>query len=135
MRSRSALAALPARSGPRGQRSVRQRPASAEGRIADDRAKPAIELPDGPPTLECAQIGYQRSRVAHRRDGSRCAVTLPDEPAPVAEVRRRVRRSVTGKSEGAVVRRMDVLMTPGGGDVQFQLRALPGINALAEGAR
>ena len=55
---------------------------------------------------------------------------------PVAEVS--VEASAfgkTGKSEGAVVRRMDVLMTPGGAADVFQaLRALPGINAPAEGA-
>ena len=41
----------------------------------------------------------------------------------------------TGKSEGAVVRRSDVLMTPGGvADIFQSLRTLPGITAPAEGA-
>jgi hypothetical protein len=113
-------------------------PALQKGVIADDRGAFTIDLPDGPCVLECAQIGYQRSRVTLTvRDGlAPLRVTLPDEPVPVAEVS--VEASAfgkTGKSEGAVVRRMDVLMTPGGAADVFQaLRALPGINAPAEGA-
>ncbi len=113
-------------------------PTLQKGVIADDRGAFAIELPDGPCVIECAQIGYQRSRVSLVvRDGlAPLRVTLPDEPVPVAEVS--VEASAfgkTGKSEGAVVRRADVLMTPGGAADIFQsLRALPGINAPAEGA-
>ncbi|MFN8588819.1 MAG: TonB-dependent receptor [Candidatus Eisenbacteria bacterium] len=113
-------------------------PALQKGVIADERGVFALELPDGPCVLECAQIGYQKSRVTLTvRDGlAPLHVTLHDEPVPVAEVN--VEASAfgkTGKSEGAVVRRADVLMTPGGAADIFQsLRALPGINAPAEGA-
>jgi len=61
---------------------------------------------------------------------------LQDEPIPLAEVT--VATSAfgkTGKSEGAVMRRADIVQTPGGSTDIFQaLRALPGINAPNEGA-
>ncbi|MBK7368981.1 MAG: carboxypeptidase-like regulatory domain-containing protein [Candidatus Eisenbacteria bacterium] len=45
-------------------------PALQKGVIADDRGAFTIDLPDGPCVLECAQIGYQRSRVTLTvRDG------------------------------------------------------------------
>jgi vitamin B12 transporter len=61
---------------------------------------------------------------------------LHEAPVPVAEVS--VSASVFGKAagrEGAVVRRGDIMTTPGGtADVFQSLRALPGINAPNEGA-
>src|SRR5437867_8387024 len=67
---------------------------------------------------------------------SELRVTLEDEPVPVGEVV--VAASSfgnSGKSEGAVVRRMDIVTTPGGAADVFQsLRALPGINAPSDGA-
>src|SRR6185503_11774259 len=61
---------------------------------------------------------------------------LAEEPVPVAEVV--VGASSYGKSgrtEGAVLRRREIVMTPGGtADVFQSLRALPGINAPDEGA-
>jgi outer membrane cobalamin receptor len=113
-------------------------PALQKGAVTGTDGTFSIELPDGATLIEFVQMGYQRARLTVAvRDGlAPLRVTLADEPVPVAEVS--VEASAfgkTGKSEGAVVRRGDVLMTPGGAADIFQsLRALPGINAPAEGA-
>jgi vitamin B12 transporter len=97
-----------------------------------------LDLPEGPAVLEVTQVGYQRARVAVSVAPGLAPlrVTLAEEPVPVAEVTVAASSfGKTGKSEGAVVRRADVLMTPGGAADIFQaLRALPGISAPAEGA-
>lgn len=113
-------------------------PAIRAGAVTDERGQFAIELPDGPVTLEISQIGYVRVRmpVDVRAGLAPLAVTLAEAPVPVSEVQ--VTASSfgrTGKAEGAVVRRMDVVTTPGGAADVFQaLRALPGIHAPTEGA-
>src|SRR6185369_11466610 len=95
-------------------------------------------LPAGRHEVEVAQLGYQRLRaeVAVADSAAPLRLVLVDEPVPVAEVT--VSASTfgkSGKSEGAVVRRSDVITTPGGAADVFQsLRALPGINAPNEGA-
>ena len=108
------------------------------GAVADDQGRFSLELPDGPALLEVSQIGYEMARVPLAAAGASAPlrIVLADQPVPVAEVS--VEASSfgrTGKSEGAVVRRMDVYMTPGGaGDIFQALRALPGITAPTEGA-
>ena len=108
------------------------------GAATDERGAFALEVPDGPAVLEVSQIGYQRVRLALSvgPDLAALHVVLADEPVPVAEVTVAASSfGKTGKSEGAVVRRDDVYMTPGGAADIFQsLRALPGISAPAEGA-
>ncbi len=113
-------------------------PALARGAATDEQGRFSIDLPDGAVTLDVSQIGYQHARVT-LTVGEALAplrVALADEPVPVAEVTVAASSfGKTGKSEGAVVRRDDVYMTPGGaGDIFQSLRALPGINAPAEGA-
>src|SRR5204862_2179480 len=63
-------------------------------------------------------------------------VALADEPVPVGEVVVSASSfGKVGKSEGATLRRMDIMMTPGGtADVFQALRTLPSINAPNEGA-
>jgi hypothetical protein len=89
-------------------------------------------------TLDVTQVGYQRVRVAVTVAAGLAPVrvVLAEEPVPVAEVTVAASSfGKSGKSEGAVVRRGDVLMTPGGAADIFQsLRALPGITAPTEGA-
>lgn len=113
-------------------------PALQRGAVADGDGRFTLELPNGPAVLEAVQIGYTRARLTIVVSEALAPLrfTLPDEPIPVAEVSVEASSfGKTGKSEGAVVRRMDVLMTPGGaGDVFQALRALPGINAPTEGA-
>jgi hypothetical protein len=108
------------------------------GGATDEQGRFSLTIPDGPAMLEISQLGYQRAHVPLLvADGARpLRIVLADEPVPVAEVT--VAASSfgrTGGSEGAVVRRDDVYMTPGGAADIFQsLRALPGISAPAEGA-
>ena len=113
-------------------------PSRKSGVITDNEGRFTLDLADGTVVLEVTQIGYQRARLTLVvRDGlSPLAVRLVDEPVPVAEVNVAASSfGKNGKSEGAVVRRIDVLMTPGGAADIFQsLRALPGINAPNEGA-
>lgn len=113
-------------------------PALKRGAVTDGDGRFTLELPEGPATLVVSQIGYTVARLAVTAGGAAAPlrVTLDEEPVPVAEVNVSASSfGKTGKSEGAVVRRMDVYMTPGGaGDVFQALRALPGINAPAEGA-
>ncbi len=98
----------------------------------------AFDLPAGPCVLEAMGIGYAKSRLSFdvRPDAVPLRLVLGDAPVPISEVT--VASSTFGKaggSEGAVLNRMDVYMTPGGaGDVFQSLRALPGINAPNEGA-
>ncbi len=113
-------------------------PAHRTGAAADDQGRFALELPPGRTQLEVSQMGYERARlVVTVTDGlAPLRVVLGDEPLELAEVQ--VATSAfgrAGKSEGATLRRMDVIMTPGGtADIMQSLRALPGINAPNEGA-
>lgn len=108
------------------------------GALTDEHGRFALELEPGQAVLEVVQMGFQRSRLAIVvADGApEVRLVMAHEPVPVAEVTVAASSfGKTGKSEGAVVRRMDVYMTPGGaGDIFQSLRALPGINAPAEGA-
>jgi hypothetical protein len=108
------------------------------GAVTDEAGKFTFELPDGPALVEVTQVGYQRAHVSITVTAALAPlrVTLAEEPVPVAEVTVAASSfGKTGKSEGAVVRRMDVVMTPGGAADIFQsLRALPGITAATEGA-
>lgn len=109
-----------------------------KGAVTDAQGEFTLELPDGPVVLEVSQIGYRPARVSlEARAGlAPLSVALAEEPVPVTEVSVEASSfGKAGKSEGAVVRRMDVYTTPGGAADVFQsLRALPGINAPAEGA-
>lgn len=113
-------------------------PAVKRGAVTDAEGRFTLELPDGPVTLVVAQMGHATARLSLNVGAANAPlrVTLEDEPVPVAEVNVSASSfGKTGKSEGAVVRRMDVYMTPGGAADIFQsLRALPGINAPTEGA-
>ncbi|NOT32780.1 MAG: TonB-dependent receptor [Candidatus Eisenbacteria bacterium] len=115
-----------------------QVPALKRGAVTDTEGRFTLELPDGPQVLEVSQIGYQRVRlnVAASVGTADLRVVLAEEPVPVAEVTVAASSfGKAGKSEGAVLRRIDVLTTPGGAADVFQaLRALPGINAPNEGA-
>lgn len=113
-------------------------PLLRRGATGDAAGRFAIEVPAGPCVLEALQIGYVKARLSFEaRPGmGPLRLVLRDEPVPISEVT--VTTSTfgkSGKSEGAVLNRMDVYMTPGGaGDVFQSLRALPGINAPNEGA-
>jgi vitamin B12 transporter len=113
-------------------------PALKRGAATDERGAFALELPPGPTVLEVSQIGYEHARVTITVAEGMPAlrVELHDEPVPLAEVT--VATSAFGKSgssEGAVVRRIDIMTTPGGAADIFQsLRALPGLNAPNDGA-
>lgn len=113
-------------------------PAFKRGAVTGADGRFTLELPDGPAALVVSQVGYSAARLAVTVGAANAplAVTLDEEPVPVAEVTVSASSfGKTGKSEGAVVRRMDVYMTPGGAADVFQsLRALPGINAPTEGA-
>lgn len=113
-------------------------PALKRGAVTDAEGRFTLELPDGPVQLVVAQMGHAPARLSLTVSAANAPlrVTLEDEPVPVAEVNVSASSfGKTGKSEGAVVRRMDVYMTPGGAADIFQsLRALPGINAPTEGA-
>ncbi len=108
-------------------------PALKRGAATDEQGAFALELPLGPAVVEATQIGYERARVAVTVADAMAPlrIVLREEPVPLAEVS--VATSAfgkAGKSEGAVVRRMDIVATPGGATDIFQaLRALPGINA------
>ncbi len=113
-------------------------PALQRGAVTDGEGRFTLELPDGPAALVVSQIGYAAAHlsVVAGPGAAPLRVTLEEAPVPVAEVTVSASSfGKTGKSEGAVVRRSDVYMTPGGAADVFQaLRALPGINAPAEGA-
>ena len=108
------------------------------GTVADEQGRFKLDLPAGHHELAISQMGYL---AAHRgvEVGAvpvSCRVVLAEEPVAISEV------VVTassfgreGKSEGATLKRMDIMLTPGGtADVFQALRALPGINAPDEGA-
>ena len=109
-----------------------------KGAVTTEAGRFSLELPDGPATLDVTQVGYERTRVLVTVGANLAPlrIELAEEPVPVAEITVAASSfGKTGKSEGAVVRRRDVLMTPGGAADIFQsLRALPGITAPAEGA-
>jgi hypothetical protein len=106
--------------------------------VTDDRGRFRLDLPAGPTTIEVTRIGYRHARleVTIAAETRPLRVVLDDAPVPVEEVV--VVTSSFGKSgesEGAVVRRSDILTTPGGTADVFQApRALPGINAPDDGA-
>src|SRR6185503_42922 len=108
------------------------------GAVTDAQGRFRLELPDTSLVLEASQLGYQRTRLAVVVTPDRAPVrfVLAEEPVPVAEVVVRTSSfGKIGKAEGATLRRMDVVMTPGGAADVFQsLRALPSINAPNEGA-
>ena len=108
------------------------------GAATDEQGRFALDLPAGRVTLDVSQLGYEASRVEVQvADGlAPLRVVLGDQPVPLSEVTVAASSfGKTGKSEGAVVSRRDVVMTPGGAADVFQaLRALPGINAPDEGA-
>jgi hypothetical protein len=113
-------------------------PSFKRGAAADEQGRFALDLPPGPCVLEVSQMGYEGAKVPIQvAEGlAPLRVALADQPVPLSEVT--VAASSfgrTGRSEGAVVSRRDVLMTPGGAaDIFVSLRALPGVNAPAEGA-
>lgn len=109
-----------------------------KGAVTDAAGRFTLELPAGATAIEVAQMGYQRARLELTVDDAprEVRIVLLDEPVPVAEVVVAASSfGKVGKSEGATLRRMDVLTTPGGAADVFQaLRALPSINAPDEGA-
>jgi len=109
-----------------------------KGAVTSEAGRFSLEIPDGAATLDVTQVGYERARVLVTvgPDLAPLRIELAEEPVPVAEITVAASSfGKSGKSEGAVVRRADVLMTPGGAADIFQsLRALPGITAPAEGA-
>src|SRR3989442_996579 len=113
-------------------------PALHTGAVADEQGRFRIELAPGHYDLVISQIGYQATKRAIDVGDSpvELRIALAEEPVPVNEVV--VMASSfgrEGKGEGATLRRMDIVMTPGGtADVFQALRALPGINAPDEGA-
>ena len=113
-------------------------PALKLGAASDEHGRFELMVPPGRVMVEFAQIGYQRARleVDVTDTAAPLRVVLSLEPVPVAEVTVAASSfGKAGKSEGAVVRRMDIVGTPGGAADIFQaLRALPGINAPNEGA-
>ena len=108
------------------------------GAVADEQGRFALDLPPGRHAIEVAQLGYERLRVEIDFDAASAPLrlVLREAPVPVEEVTVAASSfGKSGKSDGAVVRRGDVLTTPGGAADVFQaLRALPGINAPNEGS-
>ena len=113
-------------------------PALKLGTASDDAGRFSLRLPEGPASLVVSQMGFEPARVTIQVTPGLgpLQVTLRDQPIPLSEVT--VSASAfgkTGKAEGPVLSRRDLLMTPGGAADVFQaLRALPGINAPADGA-
>lgn len=112
-------------------------PATRTGTVTDADGRFTIELPSGPTVLVVSQIGYETARatVAAGATGP-LQVRLAEEPVAVDEVVVAASSfGKTGKSEGATLRRMDIMTTPGGAADVFQaLRTMPSINAPNEGA-
>ena len=113
-------------------------PALQAGTVADEQGRFKLDLPAGHHDLAISQMGHL---TAHRgvevgAEAITCRVVLAEEPVAISEVV--VSASSfgrEGKGEGATLKRMDIMMTPGGtADVFQALRALPGINAPDEGA-
>jgi outer membrane cobalamin receptor len=113
-------------------------PALGRGTVTDDQGRFTLDLPEGVAKLEVTQIGYQKQSVTLTvaANAAELRVVLAEEPVPVAEVTVAASSfGKAGKSEGAVIRRTDVVTTPGGtADIFQSLRTLPGINAPNEGA-
>jgi hypothetical protein len=90
-------------------------PALERGTVTDSAGRFSLELPVGPAHLEVTQIGYQHARLeVVAAEGARpIDVVLGEEPVPVAEVQVAASSfGKSGKSEGAVLRRMDVITRP-----------------------
>ncbi len=115
-----------------------QAPAVRRGVATDAEGRFTIPLPEGPAELIAQQVGYLKARALFTARGGLAPLllTLKDEPVALDEVTVRTSSfGKSGRSEGAVVSRMDVYTTPGGAADVFQsLRALPGIDAPNEGA-
>jgi len=113
-------------------------PALKLGAVTDSGGAFALDLPAGPVTIEVSQIGYRTSRreITAGPESAALRITLDEAPIPVAEVVVATSSfGKVGKSEGATLRRIDIVTTPGGAADVFQsLRALPSINAPDEGA-
>ena len=113
-------------------------PAFKRGTATDEQGAFTLELPAGPALIEAQQIGYEHVRltVAVAEGMAPLRLVLREEAVPLAEVTISTSSfGKTGKSEGAVVRRADIVSTPGGAADIFQsLRALPGLNAPNDGA-
>ncbi len=110
-----------------------------QGTVTDEQGRFRLELPAGKITLEATQIGYEPGHVTlviEDAAPSHVRLILDEQPVPLSEVQVTASSfGKTGKSEGAVVRRMDIYSTPGGtADVFQALRGLPGINSPNEGA-
>ena len=113
-------------------------PALRRGAVTDASGRFSIALPEGGTELVAQQVGYLRARVVFEAGAGLLPLrlVLKDEPVALAEVTVRTSSfGKQGKSEGAVINRMDVYTTPGGAADVFQsLRALPGIDSPNEGA-
>ena len=113
-------------------------PALKRGAATDEQGRFTLDLPAGAVVLEVSQLGYESARVSVVVGAPmpEVRIVLQEEPIPLAEVTVSTSSfGKAGKSEGAVVRRADIVQTPGGAADIFQaLRALPGINAPNEGA-
>jgi len=113
-------------------------PVARIGTVTDSDGRFTLDVPDGPALLEITQIGYEKAKRALVVSPALAAlaITLSQAPVPVAEVVVAASSfGKVGKSEGATLRRLDVVTTPGGmADVFQALRALPSINAPDEGA-
>ncbi|HVP38527.1 MAG TPA: TonB-dependent receptor [Candidatus Saccharimonadales bacterium] len=113
-------------------------PAVRRGTVADEQGRFALDLPPGPATLVVNRVGYERAEVKVEVSDTLAPLVLRlrEAAVPLAEVTVSTSSfGKAGKSEGAVLSRQEVMTTPGGAADIFQaLRALPGINAPAEGA-
>ncbi len=113
-------------------------PALKRGTATDEQGAFALDLPPGPAVIEAQQIGYEHLRlgVTVAEGLAPLRLVLREAAVPLAEVTISTSSfGKTGKSEGAVVRRADIVTTPGGAADIFQsLRALPGLNAPNDGA-
>ena len=113
-------------------------PALQRGVATDEQGAFTLDLPPGPAVIEAQQIGYEHLRltVTVAEGMAPLRIVLREEAVPLAEVTISTSSfGKTGKSEGAVVRRADIVSTPGGAADIFQsLRALPGLNAPNDGA-
>ena len=113
-------------------------PALKLGAATDESGRFRLQLPPGLAILQVSQMGYERARLEVRvaPGMTPLRIALNDQPIELSEVTVSASSfGKTGKAEGPVLSRRDVLMTPGGAADVFQsLRALPGINAPADGA-
>ncbi len=113
-------------------------PALQRGAATDSAGRFVLELPAGRHALVVQQLGYAplRLQIDAREGGPPLVLRLGEAPVPLATVT--VTTSVFGSGPGAqgpVLRRRDVMTTPGAtADVFQALRTLPGVIAPAEGA-